>query len=290
MVRKRDESFSGLQNKNKSTQIQLNEYAKRENATFFWHIFLYMGRLWQVFTIFADIYHSRIIPMYTILIIEDEPRVANLLMNGLEENGYQVMVAYDGLMGLRLFQAHSFDLVISDIVLPKMNGFELCKEIRKVNSCIPILMLTALGATDDKLDGFDAGADDYMVKPFDFRELNARIKVLLKRGNSDKKDLPHELSYADLRIDLQGKNVERNGISIKLSPKEYNLLLYMVENAERVLSRIEIAGKVWNTHFDTGTNFIDVYINYLRKKIDRNFEPKLIHTKAGMGFILTDKL
>ena len=151
-------------------------------------------------------------------------------------------------------------------------------------------MLTALGATDDKLDGFDAGADDYMVKPFDFRELNARIKVLLKRGNSDKKDLPHELSYADLRIDLQGKNVERNGISIKLSPKEYNLLLYMVENAERVLSRIEIAEKVWNTHFDTGTNFIDVYINYLRKKIDRNFEPKLIHTKAGMGFILTDKL
>ena len=290
MVRKRDESFSGLQNKNKSTQIQLNEYARRENTTFFWHIFLYMGRLWQVFTIFADIYHSRIIPMYTILIIEDEPRVANLLMNGLEENGYQVMVAYDGLMGLRLFQAHSFDLVISDIVLPKMNGFELCKEIRKVNSCIPILMLTALGATDDKLDGFDAGADDYMVKPFDFRELNARIKVLLKRGNSDKKDLPHELSYADLRIDLQGKNVERNGISIKLSPKEYNLLLYMVENAERVLSRIEIAEKVWNTHFDTGTNFIDVYINYLRKKIDRNFEPKLIHTKAGMGFILTDKL
>lgn len=290
MVRKRDESFSGLQNKNKSTQIQLNEYARRENATFFWHIFLYIGRLWQVFTIFADIYHSRVIPMYTILIIEDEPRVANLLMNGLEENGYQVMVAYDGLMGLRLFQAHSFDLVISDIVLPKMNGFELCKEIRKVNSCIPILMLTALGATDDKLDGFDAGADDYMVKPFDFRELNARIKVLLKRGNSDKKDLPHELSYADLRIDLQGKNVERNGISIKLSPKEYNLLLYMVENAERVLSRIEIAGKVWNTHFDTGTNFIDVYINYLRKKIDRNFEPKLIHTKAGMGFILTDKL
>ena len=290
MVRKRDESFSGLQNKNKSTQIQLNEYAKRENATFFWHIFLYMGRLWQVFTIFADIYHSRIIPMYTILMIEDEPRGANLLMNGLEENGYQVMVAYDGLMGLRLFQAHSFDLVISDIVLPKINGFELCKEIRKVNSCIPILMLTALGATDDKLDGFDAGADDYMVKPFDFRELNARIKVLLKRGNSDKKDLPHELSYADLRIDLQGKNVERNGISIKLSPKEYNLLLYMVENAERVLSRIEIAEKVWNTHFDTGTNFIDVYINYLRKKIDRNFEPKLIHTKAGMGFILTDKL
>jgi len=197
--------------------------------------------------------------MYTILIIEDEPRVASLLMNGLEENGYQTMVAYDGLMGLRLFQAHTFDLVISDIVLPK-------------------------------LDGFDAGADDYMVKPFDFRELNARIKVLLKRVSGNVPELPQELVYADLRIDLQRKDVERNNVPIKLSPKEYNLLLYMVENAERVLSRVEIAEKVWNTHFDTGTNFIDVYINYLRKKIDRNFEPKLIHTKAGMGFILTDKL
>lgn len=228
--------------------------------------------------------------MYTILIIEDEPRVASLLMNGLEENGYQTMVVYDGLMGLRLFQTHTFDLVISDIVLPKMDGFELAKEIRKTNPHIPILMLTALGSTNDKLDGFDAGADDYMVKPFDFRELNARIKVLLKRVAGNAQELPQELVYADLRIDLQRKDVERNSISIKLSPKEYNLLLYMVENAERVLSRVEIAEKVWNTHFDTGTNFIDVYINYLRKKIDRDFEPKLIHTKAGMGFILTDKL
>ena len=218
--------------------------------------------------------------MYTILIIEDEPRVASLLMNGLEENGYQTMVAYDGLMGLRLFQAHTFNLVISDIVLPKMDGFELAKEIRKSNPNIPILMLTALGSTNDKLDGFDAGADDYMVKPFDFRELNARIKVLLKRVTGNVPELPQELVYADLRIDLQRKDVERNGIFIKLSPKEYNLLLYMVENAERVLSRVEIAEKVWNTHFDTGTNFIDVYINYLRKKIDRDFEPKLIHTKA----------
>lgn len=228
--------------------------------------------------------------MHTILIIEDEPRVASLLKSGLEENGYQTMVAYDGLMGLRLFQAHAFDLVISDIILPKMDGFELCKEIRKVNPGIPIIMLTALGSTDDKLDGFDAGADDYLVKPFDFRELNARIRVLLKRGSGSTQDVPQELVYADLRIDLQRKNVERNGVSIKLSPKEYNLLLYMVENAERVLSRIEIAEKVWNTHFDTGTNFIDVYINYLRKKIDRDFEPKLIQTKAGMGFILTDQL
>lgn len=228
--------------------------------------------------------------MYKILIIEDEQRVANLLKAGLEENGYQTMVAYDGAMGLRLFQSNTFHLVISDIILPKIDGFELCKEIRKVNPNIPILMLTALGSTDDKLDGFDAGADDYMIKPFDFRELKARIKVLLKRNTESTVALPQEITYADLIIDLKGKNVTRSGFLIKLSPKEYNLLVYMIENAERVVSRIEIAEKVWNTHFDTGTNFIDVYINYLRKKIDKEFETKLIHTKPGMGFILTDKL
>ena len=143
--------------------------------------------------------------MYTILIIEDEPRVASLLMNGLEENGYQTMVAYDGLMGLRLFQAHTFDLVISDIVLPKMDGFELTKEIRKSNPRIPILMLTALGSTNDKLDGFDAGADDYMVKPFDFRELNARIKVLLKRVSGNVPELPQELFMQICALIFSGK-------------------------------------------------------------------------------------
>lgn len=228
--------------------------------------------------------------MYTILIIEDEQRVAGLLKSGLEESGYQTMVAYDGMMGLRLFQTHSFQLVISDIILPKLDGFELCKEIRKISPDIPILMLTALGSTDDKLDGFDAGADDYMTKPFDFRELNARIKVLLKRKVDAIVSEPETMVYADLSINLKQREVIRNSVSIRLSPKEYNLLVYMVENAERVISRVEIAEKVWNTHFDTGTNFIDVYINYLRKKIDRDFDTKLIHTKAGVGFILTDKL
>ncbi|MEG1721590.1 MAG: response regulator transcription factor [Bacteroidales bacterium] len=228
--------------------------------------------------------------MYTILIIEDEPRVANLLQAGLTESGYQCMVAYDGAMGLRLFQSHRFDLVISDVVLPKLDGFELCKEIRKINPSIPIIMLTALGSTDDKVEGFDAGADDYMVKPFDFRELNARIKALLKRNMKELVDEIALISYADLCIDLQTKEAKRGDTKLKLSPKEYNLLVYMVENAEKVVSRIDIAEKVWNTHFDTGTNYIDVYINYLRKKVDRGFEQKLIHTKTGMGFILTDKL
>lgn len=228
--------------------------------------------------------------MQTILIVEDEKRVADLLKIGLEENGYQTMVAYDGAMGLRLFQSNSFQLVISDIILPKLDGFELCKEIRKVNERIPILMLTALGSADDKLEGFDAGADDYMVKTFDFRELNARVKVLLKRNAETVVRPPEQITYADLSVNLNLREVRRNNIAIKLSPKEYNLLLYMLENAEKVITRVEIAEKVWNTHFDTGTNFIDVYINYLRKKIDKDFGKKLIHTKPGVGFILSDKL
>lgn len=228
--------------------------------------------------------------MQTILIVEDEKRVADLLKIGLEENGYQTMVAYDGAMGLRLFQSNSFQLVISDIILPKLDGFELCKEIRKVNERIPILMLTALGSADDKLEGFDAGVDDYMVKPFDFRELNARVKVLLKRNAETVVRPPEQITYADLSVNLNLREVARNNIAIKLSPKEYNLLLYMLENAEKVITRVEIAEKVWNTHFDTGTNFIDVYINYLRKKIDKDFGKKLIHTKPGVGFILSDKL
>lgn len=228
--------------------------------------------------------------MIKILVIEDEKRVADLLKIGLEENGYQVLVAYDGEMGRRLFQSNDFQLIISDIILPKLNGFELCQKIRKADEEIPILMLTALGTADDKLEGFDVGADDYMVKPFDFRELLARVRVLLKRRAVAKVDVVKEISYADLYINLERQEVRRNGEPIKLSPKEYNLLVYLVENAERVVSRVEIAEKVWNTHFDTGTNFIDVYINYLRKKMDKNFEVKLIHTKPGVGFILTDKM
>ncbi|WP_337640089.1 response regulator transcription factor [Prevotella sp.] len=228
--------------------------------------------------------------MISILVIEDEKRVADLLKIGLEENGYQVMVAYDGEMGLRLFQNNAFQLVISDIILPKLNGFEVCQQIRKTDDQIPILMLTALGTADDKLEGFDVGADDYMVKPFDFRELLARVRVLLKRRAVASVDIVKEITYADLNINLERQEISRNNTPIKLSPKEYNLLVYLVENAERVVSRVEIAEKVWNTHFDTGTNFIDVYINYLRKKMDKNFDVKLIHTKPGVGFILTDKL
>lgn len=226
--------------------------------------------------------------MNNILIVEDEKRVADLLKAGLEEAGFNVMVAYDGSMGLRLFRSNSFDLIISDIVLPGLDGFGLCREVRAADKNIPILMLTALGTTDDKLDGFDSGADDYMVKPFDFRELLARIKVLMRRSVAEEKR-SGPLTYADIVIDVDRHNVTRGGVDIRLTPKEFNLLVFMVRNAEKVITRIDIAKKVWNTHFDTGTNFIDVYINYLRKKIDRDFDTKLIHTKPGVGFILTSQ-
>ena len=224
-----------------------------------------------------------------ILVVDDDENISEVLKMYLQSSGYDIRVAADGKAAQEVFVDYKPDLVLLDIMLPYIDGVDVLKWIRK-DYDTPVIMLTAKGDTFDKVLGLELGADDYMVKPFDFRELNARIKVLLKRVSGNVPELPQELVYADLRIDLQRKDVERNSISIKLSPKEYNLLLYMVENAERVLSRVEIAEKVWNTHFDTGTNFIDVYINYLRKKIDRDFEPKLIHTKAGMGFILTDKL
>jgi DNA-binding response OmpR family regulator len=221
-----------------------------------------------------------------ILIIEDDQRVAELIQRGLNEFGYQTIVAYDGLMGKKLALQNNVDLIIMDIILPKINGLDLCREIRLQLPDLPIIMLTALGTTDDKVEGFDAGADDYLVKPFEIRELIARIKAIMKRKSSNRTSYGFILRYADLQMNLHTKEVKRGNVEIKLTPKEFKLLEYMLLNPGRVLSRTEIAEKVWDTHFDTGTNFIDVYINYLRKKIDKEFDKKLIHTKPGMGFIL----
>lgn len=220
-----------------------------------------------------------------ILIVEDDPRVAGLIERGLKEQGFKTSLAYDGLSGRKLVNQNNYSLIITDIILPKIDGLDLCKQIRLSQPDTPIIMLTALGTTDDKVEGFDAGADDYLVKPFEMRELIARIKVLLKRHTSPK-ITGNILKYADLEMNLHTKIVTRDDKNINLTPKEFNLLKYMLENSERVLSRAEIAEKVWDTHFDTGTNFIDVYINYLRKKIEKDFSQKLIHTKSGMGFIL----
>jgi len=221
-----------------------------------------------------------------ILIIEDDQRIAQLIQRGLEEQGFATALAYDGLSGKKLALQNNYDLIITDIILPKIDGLDLCKQIRENRLDTPIIMLTALGTTDDKVEGFDAGADDYLVKPFEMRELLVRIRALLKRHNKTANNSGNILKYADLEMNLHTKIVKRNGIEINLTPKEFNLLEYMMQNPERVLSREEIAEKVWKIHFDTGTNFIDVYINYLRKKIDKGFDKKLIHTKSGMGFIL----
>lgn len=220
-----------------------------------------------------------------ILIAEDDQRVAELIKRGLEEQGFSATLAYDGLSGKKLSSQDTFDLIITDIILPKMDGIDLCRHIRQTKPDLPIIMLTALGTTDDKVEGFDAGADDYLVKPFEMRELLVRVRALLKR-NHKTGGSGFVLRYDDLEMNLHTKIVKREGQEISLTPKEFKLLEYMMQNPDRVLSRVEIADKVWETHFDTGTNFIDVYINYLRRKIDRNFDKKLIHTKSGMGFIL----
>lgn len=222
-----------------------------------------------------------------ILVVEDDKRMADLIRRELADNDYDVTPAYDGQEGLKLAQAGNFDLILTDVMLPKLSGLDLCKILKNEDESIPIIMLTALGTTDNKVGGFDAGADDYMVKPFELRELLARIRAQLKHSGLIKKS--EKLQIADLELNLLTKTAKRNNIEIKLSPREFNLLSYMMQHPDRVLSKQEISEKVWNTHFDTGTNFIDVYISYLRRKVDKNFELKLIHTRPGMGFILTDK-
>ncbi len=227
-----------------------------------------------------------------VLIIEDNARVSALLKRGLESQNYQIYISEDAEDALVMAERISFDLVITDIMLPGMNGIELSRIIKQKNHDLPIIMLTALGTIDEKIEGFDAGADDYMVKPFEIRELYARIKaVLLRKSSSPKKNESlNIIKYQNLTINANTNRVFRNEKEINLTPKEFKLLIFLMRNAERVLSREEIAENVWGNHFDTGTNYIDVYIAYLRKKIDKDFDRKLIHTKPGMGFIFTHQL
>jgi two-component system, OmpR family, copper resistance phosphate regulon response regulator CusR len=222
-----------------------------------------------------------------ILLVEDERKIADSLKKGLSENQYEVEVAYDGLMGKKLFNSFPFDLAILDINLPGLNGYELCKEIRSQNQQIPVMMLTALNAIDDKIEGFDAGADDYIIKPFDFKELLVRIRALLKRL---RQTVPagNVLKVADLVMNLDSKEVSRDSKIIPLTAKEFQLLEYLIKNKNRVVSRADIALNVWDIDFDTKTNVIDVYVTFLRKKLDKDFSNKLIHTQVGMGYILKE--
>ena len=222
-----------------------------------------------------------------ILLVEDEPGVVEYLKKGLREQGYEVDAAFDGQTGERLAAANTYDIILLDVVLPGINGYELCRRIREKNQKVPVIMLTALGATDDKITGFDCGADDYMVKPFEFKELIARIKVLARRASGVVQTSSH-LKVADLSLDLDKKEALRGDARVPLTAKEFALLEYLMRNRGRVISRPEIASRIWDINFDTGTNVVDVYINILRKKIDKNSDNKLIHTKIGLGYYLDE--
>jgi two-component system copper resistance phosphate regulon response regulator CusR len=223
-----------------------------------------------------------------ILIVEDEQKIANTLKQGLTEQGFYVEVAYDGNIAARLFQRHDFNLIVLDINLPGINGYQLSKMIRSRNKQIPIIMLTALNTLDDKIEGYDAGADDYMVKPFEFKELLMKIRVLLKRTMNQTLPVGNLLQVADLSMNLDTREVKRGSQTLKLTAKEFQLLEYLMRNKNRVVSRADLATNVWDIDFDTNTNVIDVYINYIRNKVDKPFDHKLIQTQVGMGYILKE--
>jgi two-component system copper resistance phosphate regulon response regulator CusR len=223
--------------------------------------------------------------MVKILLIEDEPKTVQSLKQGLEENNYAVEVAYDGIMGYQLATRNAYQLIISDIIIPGLNGLELCRKLRIEGIQTPILMLTALSTTDDKIEGFDAGADDYLAKPFDFKEFLARVKALIKRSNQTMIEA-QVLKFADLELDLSSKIVSRSGQKINLTAKEFQLMEYFLRNQEKVISKAEIAENIWEVEDENSSNLIEVYVNYLRKKVDKGFSSKLIHTQFGMGYIL----
>lgn len=224
--------------------------------------------------------------MFKIGLAEDDVKIAGLIKTGLQEQSYQVTSIADGITALYAFQEEQFDLLILDVMMPGMNGIEVCRQIRESNKEIPILMLTALGSVDDKVLGLNSGADDYIVKPFHFKELIARIEALLRRHAPAFLQQKNTLIYEGVVMDTYSKTVKRDGKDIPLTAKEFTLLELFLKNPNRLLSRQYIAENAWDISFDTGTNVIDVYVNFLRNKIEKGFENKLIHTKIGMGYIL----
>lgn len=231
--------------------------------------------------------------MKKVLLIEDEAHVISFIKKGLTEEEFEVSVAFDGKTGLQVFQNNTFDIVILDIMLPEINGLEVCKCIRETNTTIPILFLTALGTPENIVLGLETGADDYLVKPFKFIELVARIKTLLRRAeisNGMVTDPQEDYIYriGDLLLNDYTKSVSRKGTAISLTTTEYRLLLYFLQKKNKVLSRKDILEEVWGVDFDLGTNVVDVYVNYLRKKIDSPYANKFIHTVIGMGYVLKE--
>lgn len=220
-----------------------------------------------------------------ILIVEDEKKVAAFIRKGLEEETYAVDAAHDGEEGLLLAETNQYDLIVLDLMLPKMNGLEVLEKLRDKRNNTPILLLTAKDSVEDKVTGLNKGADDYLTKPFAFSELLARIRSLLRRGQSETQTV---LQVSDLTLDLISHKVNRNGEEIELTGKEYSLLEYFMRNVGKVLTRTMIAEHVWDYNFDTFTNVIDVYVNHLRKKIDKSHEQKLLHTLRGVGYVMKE--
>lgn len=221
-----------------------------------------------------------------VLLIEDEKNISSFIAKGLSAEGYTVVPAYDGETGLALFNGGKFQFLILDVILPHLNGWEVCKLIRQEHQNeVPILMLSALNETEHVVKGLNAGADDYLAKPFKMSELLARMKALSRRTRGYAPE-PAYLEYNDIRIDTNTREVFRKDVKIKLTVKEFNLLVFFVKNSEKVLSRMEILEQVWGIDFDINTNVVDVYVNYLRRKVDKDFDQKLIQTVFGVGYIL----
>ena len=223
-----------------------------------------------------------------LLVVEDEPKTLQAIQQGLEESQFEVDIAYDGLLAKRLALKNNYAAIITDLILPGLNGYELCRQLRAEGLATPILMLTAMGETEDKISGFDAGADQYLTKPFHFAELLARVRSLTRRGTQVAMTA-QTLRYGGIEMNLDTHIVTRDEQPIDLTAREFALLEFLMRNQGRVLSKPAIAEHVWDVNFDTGTNVVEVYINYLRKKIDRNFPNKLIHTQFGVGYVLKEE-
>lgn len=220
-----------------------------------------------------------------LLIVEDEPNLLSILRKGFVENNNEVSVAMDGKTALEMLHNYNFDVVILDVMLPDINGIEICRRLRASKNFIPVLLLTALGTSENIVTGLNAGADDYLVKPFKFGELDARVNALHRRAHQETEKID-TIVIGDLEINGRAKTVKRNGESIILTAKEFKLLYYLAKNSGRIVSRDQILDNVWDINFDMNTNVVDVYITYLRKKIDKPFETKLIHTMKGLGYVI----
>ncbi|MBF4515433.1 response regulator transcription factor [Flavobacterium sp. ANB] len=220
-----------------------------------------------------------------LLIVEDEPNLLSILRKGFAENNNEVSVALDGKTALEMIENYTFDVVILDVMLPDINGIEICRRLRAGKNFVPVLLLTALGTSENIVTGLNAGADDYVVKPFKFGELDARVNALNRRANQETEKVD-TIVISDLEINGKAKTVKREGESIVLTAKEFKLLYYLAKNTGRIVSRDQILDNVWDINFDMNTNVVDVYINYLRKKIDKPFTTKLIHTMKGLGYVI----